>query len=425
MDRRTTLFWSIYDFATTPVAFAVNAMYLPLMVLDSGGTMSTVGLLPMITGAVAATWTPVVGALIDRSSEKALARKATVVISAIIGGASIGVMGQLNSLTGLLLAFAVMTLAVQTGWTGMNSFLAQEGEAHLMGTTSAIGVVMGYTGGALGAGVTVLVDRVLGRAAALTFVGGFLAVFGSVSVLLVREHRSSTPTTIGLGEALRESLRAIRNDCSLRAYIVGSILWGDAVSTVMSFASILAVEVLSLSAQETLAVVATALPCALAGAFVHGRVGDRIGLVKAQAANLALWAVGFTSLALAGANLPAWLVAVVAGFALGGNMALTRALYARIVPRGMEARLFGFAVVFAFFGGTVGPFITGLVADLPGMTLQTALVVPLAFVLLSIPTLPFIEIRGPFEDASIHSSGSVSWQTTPRVIWNTTGLYQI
>ncbi|MHA1741153.1 MAG: MFS transporter [Candidatus Thorarchaeota archaeon] len=408
MDRRTTLFWSIYDFATTPVAFAVNAMYLPLMVLDSGGTMSTVGLLPMITGAVAATWTPVVGALIDRSSEKAFARKATVVLSAIIGGASIGVMGLLNSLTGLLLAFAVMTLAVQTGWTGMNSFLAQEGEAHLMGTASAIGVVMGYAGGALGAGLTVLVDHLLGRGAALAFVGAFLAVFGSVSVLLVREHKTVTLSTPGLWEALRESLTAIRNDRSLMAYLVGSVLWGDAVSTVISFASVLAVNVLNLSAGETLTIVATALPCALAGAFIHGRVGDRIGLVRAQAGNLTLWAAGFAAVAIVGATVPAWLVAVVAGFALGGNMALTRALYARIVPRGMEARLFGLAVVFAFFGGTVGPFITGLVADLPGMTLQTALVVPLVFVLLSMPTLPFIRIRGPFEDAGVHSSGSIA-----------------
>ena len=95
---------------------------------------------------------------------------------------------------------------------------------------------------------------------------------------------------------------------------------------------------------------------------------------------------------------PIALASTVAGFALGGNLTLSRALYAKVIPKGFEGRLFGFSAIFAFFGGALGPLLTGVMADLPSFTLRTALIVPLAFVILSIPTLAFIEENSaPFE----------------------------
>ena len=166
----------------------------------------------------------------------------------------------------------------------------------------------------------------------------------------------------------------------------------------MTFASLIAVEVLLIPPNDALFFLGLALPGAAFGALAQGKLGDAWGLRKAQALNLVLWAMGFSAIILWAEYLPILLISSIAGFALGGNLTLSRALYASIIPEGLEGRLFGFAAIFTFFGGALGPLVTGLVADLPGFTLRGALVIPLIFVMASIPTLAFIKENGaPFE----------------------------
>ncbi len=199
-------------------------------------------------------------------------------------------------------------------------------------------------------------------------------------------------------QSLTESFAVIKSNSSIRAYLAGSILWGDGISTVVTFASLIAVQVLLVPLENATLFLAMALPTAIVGAFVQGKIGDHIGLVKTQAANLCLWILGILLIIIGGGVLPIILVASVAGFALGGNVTLSRALYARIIPEGMEGRLFGISAIFIFFGGAIGPLLTGLVADLSGISLRYALIVPLIFILVSLPTLRYIkELSGPFQ----------------------------
>ncbi len=399
MNREMTIFWSLYDFATTPVAFAINAMYLPLMIVEAGGSSSTVGILPLITGAIAGIWTPIVGTVIDRSRQKSLVRKIVVIVSVTLAGASIVALSMVQGLLQIIMLFIVMTLGIQTGWTAMNAYLAQEGYEERMGTTSGAGVTVGYLGGAIGAGGAVILERLLGRAAAMIFIGGMLMAFGMLSVSRLREQERLPSSSESLSESLRKGLNAVSNNTSVKAYLIGTILWGDAIATIVTFASLLSQQVLHIPEEHIIGLLAIAVPCALVGAIVHGRLGDRLGIVRLLGANLFIWMGGITTLIVFGSAIPPVLVGIVAGFALGGTMTLSRALYARIIPDGMEARLFGVAAIFTFFGGSIGPLLTGVMSDLPGMSLRTALIIPLIFLLLGLPTLHYIRINsGPFQE---------------------------
>ncbi|MCF2136428.1 MAG: MFS transporter [Candidatus Thorarchaeota archaeon] len=398
MNRKMIMLWSLYDFATTPVAFAINAMYLPLMIIEAGGSNSTVGILPLITGVVASLWTPIIGALIDRSQHRSVTRKIIVTISVLIAGASIVAMTMMSGLLQIVLLFITMTLGVQTGWTAMNAYLAQEGADTRMGTTSATGVMMGYLGGAIGAGGAVLFEKICNRSIALIFIGAFLIVFGLLSGALLRERTVERERPKALRESLMEGVHVVTSDTSIKAYLIGAVLWGDGVATIVTFASLLVSDVLQIPTEHITLLLAIAVPSALIGAILHGRIGDRFGLVRVQGANLCVWAGGIATLIVLGPLVPDLLVAIVAGLALGGNMAISRALYARIIPEGVEARLFGIAAIFTFFGGSIGPLLTGLIADLPGMSLRTALIVPLLLLIIGMPTLKYIKVNsGPFQ----------------------------
>jgi UMF1 family MFS transporter len=398
LERKRTLIWSFFDFATTPVAFAVNAMYLPLMIIAAGGTNTTVGILPLVTGGVAALWTPLVGVFIDRAESRTKVRRTMVFLSTLFAALSILMIAFVSELGLLLIAFSTMSISIQTGWTAINSFLASESEDQKLGYVSGFGITMGYIGGALGAGGAVLLEAYFSRSLALVYVGGFLLVFGILPAVFLEDRVNSVRSKMNVTQSLSESFAVIKSNSSIRAYLVGSILWGDGISTIVTFASLIAVQVLLIPLENATMFLAMALPAAIIGAFAQGKIGDHVGLVKSQAANLSLWIVGILIIILGGGMLPIILVASVAGFALGGNVALSRALYARIIPDGMEGRLFGISAIFVFFGGAIGPLLTGLVADISGLSLRYALIVPLIFILISLPTLRYIkEQSGPFQ----------------------------
>ena len=86
-----------------------------------------------------------------------------------------------------------------------------------------------------------------------------------------------------------------------------------------------------------------------------------------------------------GGLIPNFFVATLAGFALGGNVTLSSALYAKVIPDGQEGSLFGIASIFALFGGAIGPLVTGFVADFLVFSLRYALFVPLVLFILAIP----------------------------------------
>ncbi|MHA1575778.1 MAG: MFS transporter, partial [Candidatus Thorarchaeota archaeon] len=292
MDRRNTVVWSFFDFATTPVAFAVNAMYLPLLVISLGGSNFSVGVLPLVTGIVAAIWTPILGTYIDKSEMPNRTRKGVVFLSSLFACISIIILANSGSLTDLLLSFTTMSISIQSGWTAMNSYLATEGQKGRMGSLSGFGITMGYFGGAIGAGGALLIELLSNRTLAMMFVAIFLFFFAIIPSFFLTEHSESKVEISSLMDGLKAGGKEMWKNSSVRAYLVGSILWGDAISTVVTFASIIAIEVLYIPTVSVTFFLATALPAAMVGAFIQGKAGDRFSLIRLQRINLILWMVG-------------------------------------------------------------------------------------------------------------------------------------
>jgi UMF1 family MFS transporter len=61
-----------------------------------------------------------------------------------------------------------------------------------------------------------------------------------------------------------------------------------------------------------------------------------------------------------------WALAAMVALVQGGTQALSRSLFASLVPRGREAEMFGFYSVSEKFAGIGGPLLFGLVAQAVG-----------------------------------------------------------
>jgi UMF1 family MFS transporter len=118
------------------------------------------------------------------------------------------------------------------------------------------------------------------------------------------------------------------------------------------------------------------IPCA----FVFGALGARIGAKRAVLLGLAVY-VGISAVAY-GMNTTRefYLLAVLVGLVQGGTQALSRSLFASMVPRHKASEFFGFFAVSEKFAGIFGPLIFGVMLALGGTPENAILSVVVFFV---------------------------------------------
>jgi UMF1 family MFS transporter len=101
-------------------------------------------------------------------------------------------------------------------------------------------------------------------------------------------------------------------------------------------------------------------------ALLFGRLGERWGVKRSI-----LLAIGIYMLVVLGASRmhrveEFYLLAAVIGLVQGGVQALSRALYASLIPAGQTAEFFGFFNMVGKFAAVLGPVLVGFTAALTG-----------------------------------------------------------
>jgi UMF1 family MFS transporter len=120
---------------------------------------------------------------------------------------------------------------------------------------------------------------------------------------------------------------------------------------------------------------AVGFPAALA----FGRIGDRIGAKRAIWLALMVYVVVVFWAWRMTAEWEFYCLAVVIGLVQGGIQAMSRALYARLIPAEHAGRLFGLYNMMGKFAAVIGPLLVGWVGVLSGSTRTGILSVLLLF----------------------------------------------
>ena len=375
----------MYDWANSAFATTVMAGFFPVFFKDYWNTgvdptTSTfrLGVANSLASLLIVVLAPLLGAIADCMSR----RKALLFSFAFLGVLMTGGLYLVHQGDWFLAAFLYVLALI--GFSGSNVFYDSllpfvSGKDDL-DHTSALGFSLGYLGGglllllnvmmALHPGWFGLADATMAIRISFLMVAVWWLVFSLPLMLLVDEPDGEASFLsikvlqqgfIRIWQTLHE-VRQLRN---VWLFLVAYWLYIDGVDTIVRMAVDYG---LSLGFDRNSLIVAllitqfTGFPSALAFGWFGGRYGPRTGIYIGL---LVYIFVTFWASVMDSAT-EFYYLAFCIGLAQGGIQALSRSMYARMIPAGRSAEFFGFYNMLGKFAAIIGPVMIGWVGVLSG-----------------------------------------------------------
>jgi UMF1 family MFS transporter len=180
--------------------------------------------------------------------------------------------------------------------------------------------------------------------------------------------------TIGFTELVATFRELGRLPYTLK-YLIGYLLFNDGIQTVIGLASVFLSQELFTEQQRAagddqqfvLMIFLMVQFVAFLGALAFERIAAFFSTKRAILISLVLWAgVVIYAYGFLETTTQAWGMAAVIALVLGGSQALSRSLFARMIPAGREASFFGIYEVSERGTSWLGPLIFGLVVGATG-----------------------------------------------------------
>jgi MFS transporter, UMF1 family len=387
LDRPELRAWAMYDWAASAVQTTIMVAVFPIYFvkvagagLAEGGAAQRLALVNSLALVFIALLSPVLGAISDYRA----AKKRFVALFMGIGVGAILAMffihhGDLNLASVL---FTVSLIGVAGSFVFYEALLPHIARPGEIDRISTAGYALGYFGGgillalnlawiqrpdwfglpsgpALSESQATLPVRLAFVSVALWWVVFSLPLFRKVpeppALLEPEERRDENPVKVAflrLAETFRE-LRSYRNAFLL---LLAFFIYNDGIQTIIKMATAYGTEIgigQSALIGAILLVQFVGIPCS----FLFGMVAHRIGAKRA----LFLGLLAYTVISVLGyfmqTALHFYLLAGLVGMVQGGTQALSRSLFASMIPRHKSGEFFGFFSVFEKFAGILGPLI--------------------------------------------------------------------
>ena len=387
-DARTVRGWCLYDWANSAYVTTAAAALLPAYFVEgvAAGDVALFGRpVPAsgvwafgvgISALVVFLMAPVLGAVADYRRAKLRFLRAFAFGGALF--ASLLFFATPGAVWLTLALFVLAQICFTSGNVFYDAFLPSIVPDEEADRVSARGFSYGYVGGglqfavALGlvAGHEALgLDRVMAVRIALLMAG--LWWFG-FSALAFRWMRAAEAAPLPASEAMgygalarlgvRRTLataRRLPRFKSLALFLLAFLLYNDGIQTVIGQASAYASDELELDTVWIMVTFLVVQFVAVLGATLFARLADRVGTKRAVIAALVGWTavVVFAYFIPRGSVTGFLVMGVAVGVVMGGAQALSRSLYAVMIPREAAAEFFGFFSVFGKLSAVVGPFL--------------------------------------------------------------------
>lgn len=377
--------WAMYDWANSAFATTVMAGFFPVFFKDYWNTgvdptTSTfrLGMANSLASVLIVMLAPVLGAIADCMSR----RKALLFSFAFLGVLMTGGLYLVSQGDWFLAAFLYVLALI--GFSGSNVFydslLPFVSRKDDLDQTSALGFSLGYLGGGLLLLLNVtmvlhpenfgLTDGAIAVRISFLMVAVWWLVFSLPLMLLVDEPEGETSAlsvkVLQQGfTRIWETLHEIRQLRNIWLFLVAYWLYIDGVDTIVRMAVDYG---LSIGFDRNSLIVAllitqfTGFPSALAFGWFGGRYGPKAGIYTGL---LVYIFVTFWASVMDSAT-EFYYLAFCIGLAQGGIQALSRSMYARMIPVGRSAEFFGFYNMLGKFAAIIGPVMIGWVGVLSG-----------------------------------------------------------
>ena len=395
--KRSQLSWVFYDWANSAFATTIMAGFFPVFfkefwASDLAVTDSTfwLGVGNSVASILVVILAPFIGALADQGGHK----KKLLILFAFLG------ILMSASLYFVASGFWVMALLIYgLGVIGFSSsivcydaLLVDVAPASQLDRLSAFGFAMGYLGGGLLFALNVvmvlkptffgLADASAAVRVAFLMVGIWWAVFSIPVILYVKERRFPAAPTGIFRSAIQELISNIREVGQYRmafTFLIAYWLYIDGVDTIVRMAVDYGMAI-GFEASDLLTALLVTQFVGFPAALVFGRIGERFG--PKAGINVALFI--YVLVVIWAWHMQAvwefYGLAVSIGLVQGGIQALSRSLYARLIPVDRAGAFFGMYNMLGKFAAVLGPLLVGVVSMLTSNPRSGILAILLLFV---------------------------------------------
>ena len=393
--------WALYDWANSAfITVVITAVY-PIFfqrtaAVDLPGSEATAA------HAVATFWalaaiavaSPFLGALADQSG----ARKKLFSVFLVVGVGATACLalvaeGEWRLASALFILANVGAVGSFVFYDSLLPHLAGEGEVDKVSTA---GYALGYLGGGLVLAASLLVIQrpdLLGlpgaagaARASFLLVAVWWAVFSIPLLRRVPEPPLEGASEQSLGALLSgavgrlgETFRELRRFRQAFLLMLAVMIYNDGIGTIIRMATIYGAEI-GLPDGSLIAAILLVqflgIPFAFLFGSLAGRIGPKRSILLGLTVYLGISVLGYFMRSVAHFYVLAALVAMVQG----GTQALSRSLFATLIPRRKSSEFFGFFAVFEKFAGTLGPLVFFWVIQLTGSSRNAVLAVIAFFV---------------------------------------------
>lgn len=158
---------------------------------------------------------------------------------------------------------------------------------------------------------------------------------------------------------LGETLREMRQYRQAFLVMVAFTVYNDGIQTIIKMATAFGTEI-GIGQSDLITAILLVQFIGIPFAFLFGSLAGRIGAKRAILLGLAVYTgiCGYGYFVDSARDF--YLLAVLVGLVQGGTQALSRSLFASVVPKHKSGEFFGFYSVFEKFGGILGPLVFAL-----------------------------------------------------------------
>ena len=403
LDRPELRAWAMYDWANSPFqSTVVNAVF-PIFYasyaaagLESSQATARYAWATTVAVTIVAVLGPVLGAVADYRAWK----KRLLAVFLGMGIAAVLLMTTIRQgdwVTALVVVI-VANIGDRLSWVFYDSLLPHIAAPDEVDRVSTAGFAIGYFGG----GVVLLLNlawimspQTFGIPDATT---GTKLSFVSVAVwwllfsIPLFRRVPEPPAALEADETGREGAfraaftRAGETFRELRGYrnaflmLVAFLLYNDGVQTMIRMSVLYATEV-GIDTNAQIAALVIVQFVGVPFSFLFGALADRIGTKPAIFISVAVYTVASMLGYFLAETWQFFALAFMVGTVQGANQALSRSLFARMIPKHKSSEYFGFFSVFEKFAGIAGPAVFAISVTLFGNSRAAVLSIVLFFIL--------------------------------------------
>jgi UMF1 family MFS transporter len=445
-DRREIFGWAMYDWANSAFSTTIGTVFLGPYIasLAAESAKASVDGLARFFGIPVAPdsflpycisfsvglqvlFLPILGAIADYSHLRKRMMQIFATVGALATIAMFFIAGNLWWLGGVL--FIIANLAFGAAIVFYNAYLPDIASEEERDRTSSFGFAMGYIGGGILLALNLaffifsedigvpgdLAVRINLASAGVWWMGFSLITWARLKPRHSARSLPAGESYLSIGfKQLGITFRELKNFPETLKFLFAYFLYNDGIQTVIAVASTFAAAPIARGGiglpQDTLiAVILMIQFVAFGGALFWGRLATWIGAKQSIIVSLVIWAgvVIFAYGGLKGESRVTqfFILGILIALVLGGSQAISRSLFAQMIPQGREAEFYSFYEVSERGTSWTGPLIFGLANQLFG-SLRYGILALIFYFIAGLIVLPFVNVRKAMDDVKKHTQSA-------------------